>query len=93
MYLICRNAQSRIIHLVLNVGNSLHVQSEGASRTVWILMGAHHPDDRTIMGPGAPRKACDGARGQWGHRRGMGPGPGRMLTWQAAPPLHLSPAA
>lgn len=87
---MCRNAQSRIIHLVLNVGNSLHVQSEGASRRVWILMGARRPDDRMIMGPGAPGKACNGARGQWGRRRAMGPGPGGKLRWRAAPLLRLS---
>ena len=71
---MCRNAPSRIIHLVLNVGNSLHVRSEGASRRLWILMGAHHLADRTVVEPGASGKACDGARGQWGHKRGLGQG-------------------
>ena len=67
---MCRHARSRIIHLVLNVGNSLHVRSEGASRRLWILMGAHHSDNRTIVEPGAPGKACDGVRGQRGRRWG-----------------------
>ena len=54
-------------------------------------MGAHHLDDRTIMGPGAPRKACDAGKGAVGTQEGDGARAGRDADVAGSSPLASEP--